>query len=140
TGLTLLDIRKDGDGASFHALTRFTELTLEAVGAAPSAPLFRTEGGGLQPSGATLSVAPFETVRIEAAAGEPLGPGVRRPFVRWEHDGSRVRIRDVVAPLEDLVLTAAYEGRQVELAVSLSGSDDGIVPGTLHSTPASADL
>src|SRR5690606_39490141 len=96
------------------------------------------DGSPPRPSGHAFDAAPFATVGVEAAAGELIEPGVRRPFDRWA-DGLRPRIRNVRVPLADTTLVALYAGREVELAVEVDGGVGGVVPGTLHSIPASAD-
>jgi len=76
---------------------------------------------------------------IEAAAGDPVEPGVRLGFTGWV-DGVTTRERGLVAPLGDTVLTAVYDDREVQLTVTLEGAEGGVVPATLEASPASEDL
>ena len=138
TGLTVRNIQAAGD-VSFDLSTRLTRVTLVADGSAGTEPIFTVDGASPQPSGGTFQAAPFSRSQVEAAAGEVLEPGVRRPFDRWE-DGVATRIRSLDVPLADTTLTALYEGREVQLAVTLSSDAGAIVPGEVQSFPRSTDL
>jgi M6 family metalloprotease-like protein len=141
TGLSLVDITRAGPDVSFHLLTRFARITLvgEGVGGATNA-LFTVDGAEPYPSGGTFLAAPFATHQVEASGGEIVEPGVRMPFRRWMVDGSTERLRAVTPALADTTLTAAYEGREVQLAITMDGGGAGIVPATVTSFPASPDL
>jgi hypothetical protein len=76
---------------------------------------------------------------LEAASGESLEPGVRRPFREWE-DGESSRTRTLDVPLADTTLTALYSGREVQLDVTLDSDAGAVVPAVVTSFPASADL
>jgi len=93
------------------------------------------------PEGVSTSrVAPFDTYRVEAAAGESIGEGVRRPFVGWDDAPEAGRSRELVTPLEDLTLTARYEGEEVELELELTGGVNGVTPATLETDPVAEGL
>jgi M6 family metalloprotease-like protein len=141
TGLTMLGIAGSGDDVEFDLLTRFTTLTVEATG---------TSGGGAglftvnaltvagPPSNFVLA-APFESRTIAAAAGEPLGPGERRPFDQWIDEPAAPRTRVLSTPLVDTTLTAAYAGTEYELAIAVTGGVNGVSPGSFTAAPAPAD-
>src|SRR5690606_33790900 len=118
TGMTIMGIERVGSDVRFRLLTRFSAVTLEASGPDGSAGLFMVDGSPPRPSGHAFDAAPFATIAVEAAAGELLEPGVRRPFDRWA-DGLRPRIRSVRVPIEDTVMVALYEGREIELAIEV---------------------
>ncbi len=140
SGLTLLDIQKSDGSVSFRTSTRFTRVTVRSEGDTGTGGLFRVNGAAVSEAGFTHRSAPFDTFTLEAAVGESIEPGVRRPFVEWTDDASAPRVRTVQTPLEDLELVARYGGEQVELALSMAGGQDGVAPGTFVTMPAASDL
>jgi hypothetical protein len=88
----------------------------------------------------TYRSAPFTGFSVEAAAGESLAPGVRRPFTGWADDPAAARARTMVTPLEDVDLVARYAGEQVELAIELKGGQGEVTPGTFVAQPEAPDL
>ncbi len=139
TGLTLFDIQRAGQDVTFRLLTRFTTLTLRVDGAVV-ADMLRLNGTQLSGISHVWSSAPFEEHTVEAAAGEELEPGVRRPFRGWDDDPAAPRIRTLVTPLADAEYVARYDGRQVELHLEVTGGVNGVEPGTFRSQPPSEDL
>lgn len=140
SGLTLLDIKKDAGVVTLRASTRFTNVAVRSEGDGGKGGLFTVNGAGRTEPGFTHRAAPFEKFTLEAAAGESLGPGVRRPFVGWKDDATATRTRTLVTPLIDLEMVARYAGEQVELAIALKGGQGDVAPGTLATTPAAPDL
>ncbi|GMV08072.1 MAG: hypothetical protein AMXMBFR53_43470 [Gemmatimonadota bacterium] len=140
SGLTLLDIRRTGDDIAFRVSTRFTRIAVRSEGDDGRGGLFRLNGAAVADPGFTFRSAPFLGQTLEAAAGESLGPGVRRPFVGWSDDASAPRVRAIETPMEDLELVAGYRGEQVEVAVALTGGQGDIAPGTFVTQPAAPDL
>ncbi|MEX2465406.1 MAG: M6 family metalloprotease domain-containing protein [Gemmatimonadota bacterium] len=141
TGLTVLNIARAGADIGFRLLTRFSTVTLVADGSNGTDDLFAVDGASPQPSGGTFTAAPFSTRSVEAAAGELIEPGVRRPFLQWI-DGRTSRSRSVTPEVRDTTVTALYDdtAREVQLSVVLEGGADGIVPATVESFPSSPDL
>ncbi len=140
TGLTLLDIERVGQDVSLRALTRFTRVTVGSEGDAGAGGLLTVDGAAVPEATHTYQSAPFEEHSVEAAAGEALGEGIRRPFVEWKDEPTAPRLRTVDTPIEDVTLTARYGGRELELSVDLSGGVDGISPGTIQSDPVGDGL
>ncbi len=140
TGLTLDEIRKSGDDIQMRALTRFTTIRMRSEGDEGTTDLFRVDGLSLPGNDVTFTDAPFVEHTVEAAAGEPLEEGVRRPFTGWADDAEASRERTLVTPFADVELVAGYGGRQVELSVEVTGGVNGIEPGTFTSQPATEDL
>ncbi|HSW28055.1 MAG TPA: M6 family metalloprotease domain-containing protein [Longimicrobiales bacterium] len=140
SGLTLTDIRKEAGVVSFRASTRFTRMAVRSEGDAGKGGLFTVNGAPMAEALATYRSAPFSSFSVAAAAGESLGPGVRRPFTGWKDDPAAARGRTLVTPLQDVELVARYAGEQVELAVELKGGQGDVAPGTLVTQPAAADL
>jgi hypothetical protein len=142
TGLTIRNIQAPslaGADATFDLTTRLTRVTLVADGSAGIESIFSVDGASLQPSGGTFEAVPFSRSRLEAASGETLEPGVRRPFGGWE-DGESSRTRTLDVPLADTTLKAIYSGREVQLGVTLESDAAPVVPAVVESFPASADL
>lgn len=140
TGVTVLDIQRSSQDIVLHASTRFTAVTLETEGHTGSGGLLAVDGLAVDGASHTFVSAPFDRHVVTASPGESLGAGVRRPFIAWADDPAAPRERSVDTPLDDLVLTARYGGRQVELAMEITGGLSGIAPGTVSAEPASADL
>jgi len=140
TGLTLLDIERVGQDVSFRALTRFTRVTVASEGDAGAGGLLTVDGALIPEPTYTYQSVPFEAHSVSAAAGEALEDGVRRPFVGWVDDPSAPRVRTVDTPVEDVTLTARYQGRELELSVDLNGGVNGVPPGTVRSDPAGEGL
>jgi hypothetical protein len=84
--------------------------------------------------------APFSTRTLEAAIGDVVQPGERRPFVRWTDAPAEPRVRTVTTPLADTDYEAEYGPIQYQLAIPLAGGINGVAPGSLVTTPSSADL
>jgi hypothetical protein len=140
SGLTLTDIRKDGGLVTFRASTRFTRMAVRSEGDAGKGGLFTVNGAPMAEALSTYRSAPFTDFTVEAAAGESLGPGARRPFVGWKDDASAARSRTLVTPLQDVDLIARFAGEQWELAIDLKGGQGDVAPGTLVTQPAAPDL
>ena len=142
TGVTVLDITTVGYDVSLRVLTRFTRLTVTSLGTTPGASgLFTVDGVPLPapPANVVLS-APFASRALVAAADEVVQPGARRPFAQWSDTPAAPRIRTISTPLVDTHYVAAYGGTQYQLLVGLLGGVNGVIPGTLATTPASPDL
>lgn len=142
TGVTVLGITPAGDDMRFRLLTRFARLTVTSTGTSPGATgLFTVDGATVAAPPANVIVsAPFARRQLEAAAGEPLAPGERKPFLGWSDAPSEPRVRSVITPIDDAVYEASYGGTQYELGMDLVGGVNGVAPGTIESTPAAADL
>ena len=84
--------------------------------------------------------APFVKHRFQAAPGEEVSQGIRRPFVGWDDDVTATADRVIETPLQDAEYVARYAGRQVQLDLGLSGGVEGVEPGLFQTQPASADL
>jgi M6 family metalloprotease-like protein len=140
SGLTVTDIRKEGGLVTFRLSTRFTRMAVRSEGDEGKGGLFTVNGAAMAEPVATYRSAPFTRFSVEAAAGESMGPGVRRPFVGWKDDASATRGRTLVTPLQDVELVARYAGEQVALAVELKGGQGDVTPGTLVTQPAAPDL
>lgn len=140
TGITLLDIERVGQDISLRALTRFTHITLRSEGDGGAGGLFTVDGATVSEPAPTYSAAPFEPHSVEAAAGEEIGEGIRNPFLEWTDDASAPRVRTVDTPVEDATFTARYGGREIQLAVALTGGVSGILPGSIVSDPPTEDL
>ena len=140
SGLTVADIRKEGDDVTFRITTRFTRVAMRSEGDAGNGGLFTVNGAPVADGVHSFTSAPFLPHTLEAAAGERLGDGVRRPFVGWTDDGKEPRVRSLVTPLEDVELVARYEGEQYEIAVALTGGQGDVTPGTFVTTPTAPDL
>jgi hypothetical protein len=87
-----------------------------------------------------VTSAPFTSRTLEAAPGDLIQPGERRPFVQWTDAPSAPRVRNVLTPIADTDYEAAYGALQYQLALPLTGGINGIAPGNIVTTPASADL
>ncbi|MEJ2206263.1 MAG: M6 family metalloprotease domain-containing protein, partial [Gemmatimonadota bacterium] len=140
TGLTLLDVRRDGPDITLRLTTRFTRLTIRSEGDGGTGGLFLVNGVSVPAAESTFLSAPFVENALEAAAGESLGPGERRPFRGWLDDPAAPRSRIVTTPLEDADFVARYEGREFELDMEVTGGQNGVAPGRFLTTPASEDL
>ena len=140
TGLTVLDIERVSDDVVFRLLTRRTTVTLTPAGTSASDGLFTVNGSFLAPPATTFSSAPFVQHIVEAAAGEIVQPGVRRPFVEWVDEVLAPRERTITTPLADTTFIAQFGGTQFELELSLSGGVNGVSPGSVSSTPTASDF
>jgi hypothetical protein len=88
-----------------------------------------------------IRAAPFQPLTIEAAAGSPVGIGVRLGFERWLDHLDQPRVRSFVTPLDDAELIAEYgDRRELRVGMSLQGEQFGVQPGTVETDPGSADL
>jgi M6 family metalloprotease-like protein len=140
SGLTLFDIRVVGDAVDFRALTRLTRITVRSAGSTASG-LFMVDGAALSGSPPHVVLSPpFTSRTIEAAIGEIVQPGERRPFVQWSDAPSAPRTRVVVTPVVDTDYEAAFGGIQYQLAIPMVGGINGVAPGVITTTPASSDL
>lgn len=136
-GITLLDIAQVGSDMRFRALSRYQTLTLRSEPVQGTPGLVSVDGVALQPLQAVVFSAPFQTHTLEAAPGEPMGPGRRWGFLGWS-DGAP-RVRQFTTGLRDTLLVARYGGRQVRIAVSLSSPAQGIPPGSVTFNPGDAE-
>lgn len=139
TGLTVQAIRRAGANMEMDVLTRLSRVTLVADGWTGAGTVFGVDGAS-QPSGGGFDAAPFMRSSVEAAAGEVVEPGVRRPFARWADDARATRVRTLEVPPRDTTLTALYEGREIQLGVTLESDAGPVVPATVRTFPPSADL
>jgi M6 family metalloprotease-like protein len=140
TGLTITDIQRSGDDVTFRLLTRFTTVSMRADGGKGEGGLFTVNGTTVPTPTYQFTAAPFVEFAIEAAAGEELGPGIRRPFLGWADAAEEPRSRRLVTPLADVELVASYGGRQLQLGIEVTGGVNGIEPGTFETEPTSSDL
>lgn len=142
TGLTLLDVAPSGEGDMiFRLLTRFTTLTLSSSGSVGSSNgLFTVDGAPVADPPANFVVsAPFALRSLEAAAGAPVAPGERRPFIQWSDAPAEPRARMVTTPLVDREYVAEYAGTQYELHIDINGSVNDVEPGSITTAPTSPD-
>ncbi len=139
-GLTMFDIVRTGDDVSFRLLTRQTTVVLTAQGAASEAGLFLVNGRTVDPPATTFLSAPFTTWTVEAAEGEVIRPGQRRPFLGWREEPAEGRTRRIVTPVADTTYIAEYGSIEYLLDVTLTGSVNGIVPADLVTDPADEDF
>ncbi len=144
-GVTLTDIELVGNepyDVRFDLSTRFTRIALglETEGEATAAPddPFRIDGSAVSGHPATVLSAPFHERELEAPPGAALGEGVRVGFQGWS-DGAP-RVRGLVTPSRDTVLTAAYGGEEVRLTWIATSPRDDLTPGSLQTLPGSHDL
>lgn len=140
TGVTLVDIQASQEDMTLRASTRFTTVRLEAQGTDGTDGIFTLDGQAVDPPSTTFASAPFTTRSVEAAAGEAVGPGERRPFLEWLDDTSAHRLRTLVTPMTDTSLVARYGGIQVELALTTTGGVGSVEPGGFESDPPSDDF
>lgn len=136
-GVTLLEITQVGLDMRFRAFTRYQTLTLRSEPAQGTLGLLTLDGQTLQALQVAVASAPFQTHVIEAAPGEPIGPGRRWGFLGWT-DGAQ-RVRQFTTGLRDTLLVARYGGRQVRVAVSLSSPVQGISPGSVTFDPGDGE-
>ncbi len=140
SGLTIQDVAVAGTDVTLRLTTRLTTLTVGVTGAGSAGGLLTVDGAEVSASPSTMVSAPFVVHALEAGAGEVLGPGTRRPFVRWQDDVAALRTRTVVTPLVDAQYIAEYGGVQHELALDVTGAVNGVGPGSFASDPPSDDL
>jgi M6 family metalloprotease-like protein len=140
TGTTITDIRRVGDNVELRLSTRFSRITVSSTGDTGSGGLFSVDGVGVPEPTYTFLSAPFDERSVEAAPGDPIEDGVRRPFLRWLDDAQAPRVRTLETPMDDLALTAEYGGRQVELSIVTMGGVNDIEPATYSTQPPSDDL
>ncbi len=140
TGTTITDIRRVGHNIELNVSTRFSRISVSSTGDAGSGGLLSVDGVDVPEPTHTFLSAPFDERTVEAAAGDPIGDGIRRPFLGWLDDVQAPRIRTIETPMEDVALTAEYGGRQVELAIVAVGGVNDIAPATFATLPASDDL
>ncbi len=140
TGLTLRGVLREGDDVTFELRTKLTQVTVRSEGDSGSGGLLSVNGVSVPEVAVTTRLAPFDTYRVEAAAGEAIGDGVRRPFMGWDDDPEAGRIREISTPLEDLTLTARFGGTEVELALDLTGGVNGVTPAAFETDPVAEGL
>ncbi|MFQ5535818.1 MAG: M6 family metalloprotease domain-containing protein [Gemmatimonadota bacterium] len=140
TGVTLLDIRQSGNDITLQLSNRYATVSVRSEGDTGAGGLFTVDGAPVSGPEHSFASAPFTLHEIEAAAGDILSPGIRRPFLEWTDDPDAPRIRTLSTPVEDTTLVARYGGEEVQLAMEITGSFNGIEPGTIKSSPESGDL
>ena len=140
TGTTITDIRRAGDDIELRVSTRFSRITVASTGDAGSGGLFSVDGVEVPEPTYTFLSAPFDERTVEAAPGDPIEDGIRRPFLGWLDDAEAPRVRTLETPTGDLELTAEYGGSQVALGIVTVGGVDGIEPAVFATQPASGDL
>lgn len=139
-GVTLTGIEEVGSEVRFRATTGFRTVTVGVEGT-DGAGLVLIDDEPLPAGGASFTRAPFEGFVLDAAAGEELGVGVRRPFVEWSDDPGAFRRRVYITPLDGVTtLNAVYGGEEVRLTATLEGGILDVEPGSLVTTPFAADL
>jgi len=141
SGMTVLDIQGGAQlPVQLHLSTRLSRISVSTLGDSGSGGLLTVNGAPVAGTADTLDVPPFVIDTIEASVGEAISSGVREPFVDWTDDTTVSRKREIVTPMQDTSFVARYSGRQVELAMEVTGGVDGVTPATFQSTPASPDL
>lgn len=139
-GVTLTGIQQVGTTVRFRATTGFRDVSVTVQGS-DTPGLVAVDDEPLPPGGAVFTRAPFEAFVLEAAAGDLLEAGIRRPFLRWADDPTASRRRIYITPLDGATaLSAVYGGEEVQLTPALEGGILDVAPGTLVTTPFSADL
>jgi M6 family metalloprotease-like protein len=138
-GVTLTEIDEVGATVSFRAVTGRRTITLGVQGAGTGG-LLLADDEPVPLEGLALQRAPFEGLVLNAAAGESLGEGIRRPFAGWSDAPGMERVRVFVTPLQsDASVSAVYGGEEVRLETTLEGGILGVPPGTIATTPPSTD-
>lgn len=140
TGVTLTDIQEVGDDVRLQVATRFATVTVTADGVTNSDGLFTVNGSAGDGAPVSVASAPFIAHTIEAAPGEIIAPGERRPFEAWADDPAATRERTVVTPIADTTLVATYAGREFALELVTTGGVNAVEPATFESDPPSPDL
>lgn len=138
-GFTLTDLVPAGPDLVFDLVTGFRTLTVGTEGDGGLGSLVEVDGAALPAGGGAVPAAPFEALDIRAAAGEVVSAGVRTPFSGWA-DGVGNARREVTMGLADTTLTARYQGRELQVGVTLTGGEYGVPPGVVEGDPASAGL
>jgi hypothetical protein len=139
-GVTLTEIEQSGATISFRALTGLRTVAVGVQGAATGGVLL-VDDEPVPLGGILLRRAPFEAFVLNAAAGESLGEGIRRPFVGWSDAPGTDRVRVFVTPLDgDASVDAIYGGEEVRVHTELEGGILGVPPGSIVTTPPSNDL
>lgn len=139
-GLTIFDIEPSEDDISFRLLTRQATLTLTALGTESQTGLFLVNGQEVDPPSTTFVSPPFVPLTVEAAQGESIAPGERRPFRLWQDDPTEGRTRSIVTPVTDATYVADYGAVEYLLDVSLAGGVNGIAPAELATNPPDSDF
>jgi M6 family metalloprotease-like protein len=129
-GVTIRNIRQEGQDMVFDAMTSFQTLTLRSETVQGTGGLISVDGYTEFETEWDFSSAPFQTHVIEAAAGEPASEGVRWGFEGWTDEAPRVR--EFTTELEDATLTARYGGREFLVDVDAVSPAQGIVPGFIE--------
>jgi len=132
-GITLMDIQVAGSDIILDALTGFMPLTLRTEGAPGSVGQIFVDGTTSQDPEWIYDSAPFQTHTILATSGVEVEPGYRVGFQGWT-DGSP-RTREYQTGLMGETLTATYGGMEVRLAVSVTGPEANITPGSIGFEP-----
>jgi hypothetical protein len=97
-------------------------------------------GRAVDPSATTFLSPPFVTWTVEAAEGEVITPGQRRPFLGWQEEPAEGRTRRIVTPVADATYVAEYGSVEYLLDVTLTGAVNGIGPADLVTNPIDADF
>lgn len=132
-GITLLDIQEAASDIVLDAVTGFMPLTLRTQGAPGSVGQISVDATTSLDPEWTFDSAPFQTHTIVASPGVEVDPGYRVGFLGW-NDGS-TRVREYQTGLTGETLTATYGGMEVRLAVSVTGPEPEIVPGSIDFDP-----
>ena len=140
TGLTIVDIAVGTGEITFRVLTRFSTISVNAIGAAGVDGLFTVDGASVDSTGTTWESAPFVPHTIEVVDGETIAPGERRPFLRWTDAPDEPRTRQLTTPLADVDMVAEFGPSQYALDFTLAGGVGGVAPATILTTPAAPDL
>jgi hypothetical protein len=102
--------------------------------------LLTVDGQQVQGAQTMVRAAPFQTVRIEAAPGVPIEPGIRRGFERWLDAPGFARVRTHVTGLENADLVAEYgQRREMQVRLAVQGGQFGVSPGAITANPSSSD-
>ncbi len=138
-GVTLTEIAEQAGRVSFRAVTGLRDVDVGVDGTTTPG-LVTADDEPVPIEGLSLRRAPFESLVLNASAGESLGPGMRRPFTGWSDDPGAERIRVFITPLdEEVSIRALYGGEEVRLETSLVGGILGVAPGSIVTTPPSSD-
>ncbi len=138
TGVTITDIQAVGQQMQFQLISGFQDVTLTALGAAGTDPLFTVDGVRATTRDHTFTSAPFETHEVGADAGGLGVNGLRNGFAEWT-DGVPDRTRTVQTPMSDVTFSVTYGIPEVLLDVTFSSSAVGVVPAILLTDSPAGD-
>ena len=136
-GLTLTGIGQTGSDMVFDAVTGYRSVTLRTEGSPSGDGLITVDGVGSADPEWILASAPFQTHTVEAAPGVELEEGIRVGFQGWNDGGPRVR--EHTTGFQDAAYTATYGGREVRVAVELTGPVQGVSPGHVEFSPGDGE-